>query len=158
MHTEPGMGTDGCRTLGEIRPRTVRPDGGAAPHHPGKQPGRHGVQTLYGLAESIGADGILHPASHNGHHSGCAARPQGAPKAGAGAVGRHGRVHQPGAVEQPAGGGDGIRERPADGQDARTPVPAAENTHGGLREDRETFPEPFRPCHLQHTLRGHRRV
>mgnify|MGYP000444204225 CR=1 FL=1 len=29
-----------------------------------------------------------------------------------------------GAVEQPAGGGDGIRERPADGQDARTPVPA----------------------------------
>ena len=48
-----------------------------------------------------------------------------------------------GAVGQPAGGGDGLRERPADGQDAGTPVPAAEDTHGGLREDRKAVPEPF---------------
>ena len=36
---EPGKGTVRRRALGEVRPRTVRPDGGAAPHHPGEQPG-----------------------------------------------------------------------------------------------------------------------
>ena len=39
VHPEPGKGTVRRRALGEVRPRTVRPDGGAAPHHPGEQPG-----------------------------------------------------------------------------------------------------------------------
>ena len=30
VHTEPGKGTDGCRALGEIGPRTVCPYGGTA--------------------------------------------------------------------------------------------------------------------------------
>ena len=34
-----GKGTLRRRALGEVRPRTVRPDSGAASHHPGEQPG-----------------------------------------------------------------------------------------------------------------------
>ncbi len=34
MYPQPCKGTDGCRPVGEIRPRTVRPDGGAAQAYP----------------------------------------------------------------------------------------------------------------------------
>ena len=56
MYSEPCKGTDGCRPLGEIRPRTVCPYRGTAQADTGEQPERLGVQTVCGFAESVRAD------------------------------------------------------------------------------------------------------